>query len=327
MHTLNHPGTSRPEEISAPVSRVTMPDPYLLGSEGKWPDVTWPNGARVAVSLVVNFEEGAEQSVRYGDPTGERAGDVRSSVPPGTPDLAMDQLFAYGLRAGFWRVTSLLDQFDYRATFLLCGSAVERAPTLAQHVVARGHEAASHGYRWASHALMTSADDEEREIRRASAALVAAGCGEPRGFYCRWGPSVHTRKILARLGFEYDSNAYDDDVPYYDYEVPGPPMLVLPYAMDTNDWKFIDDDPWGSPRAYLDYLKCSLDVLLAEGERGLPRMLNVGLHLRIVGRPGRLWALREFLIYLKELGPRVWVARRIDIAQHWRQVVPCRPGG
>ena len=104
-------------------------------------------------------------------------------------------------------------------------------------------------------------------------------------------------------------------------------MLVLPYAMDTNDWKFIDSDPWGSPRAYLDYLKCSLDVLLAEGERGLPRMLNVGLHLRIVGRPGRLWALREFLTYLKELGPRVWVARRIDIARHWRQAEPCRRDG
>lgn len=324
---MTHPITARTGEFAATDSRIAIPDPYLLGSGGKWPDVTWPNGARVAVSLVVNFEEGAEQSVRYGDAGGERAGEVCSSIPAGAPDLGMDQMFAYGLRAGFWRVTDLLKQFDYRSTFLFCGSAVERAPTLAQHAVACGHEAASHGYRWASHALMQSAEEEEREIRRASAALVAAGCGEPRGFYCRWGPSVHTRRILARLGFEYDSNAYDDDVPYYDHEVPGPPMLVLPYAMDTNDWKFVDGDPWGSPRAYLDYLKCSLEVLLAEGERGLPRMLNVGLHLRIVGRPGRLWALREFLTYLKEQGPRVWVARRIDIARHWRQAAPCRKGG
>jgi peptidoglycan/xylan/chitin deacetylase (PgdA/CDA1 family) len=308
-------------------SPAATPDPYLLGSGGTWPDITWPNGARVAVSLVINYEEGAEQSALQGDRVGERAGEVSSSIPAGTTDLGMDQLFAYGLRAGYWRLTHILDEFDYKSTFLFCGRAVERTPRLAADAVARGHEAASHGYRWVSHALMQSPAEEEREIRRASAALAAAGCGEPRGFYCRWGPSVHTRSILARLGFEYDSNAYDDDLPYYDYGVPGAPMLVLPYSLDTNDWKFIDGDPWGTPRAYLDYLKCSLEVLLAEGDRGLPRMLSVGLHLRIIGRPGRLWALREFLEHLKKLGPRVWVARRIDIARHWRQAVPCRQGG
>jgi peptidoglycan/xylan/chitin deacetylase (PgdA/CDA1 family) len=282
----------------------------------------WPNGARVAVSLVVNYEEGAEYSTANSDAIGERAGELTSSMPPGLPDLAMEQTFAYGLRAGFWRIVDVLDQFNAPATFMFCGRAVERTPKLAAIAVARGHEAACHGYRWANHALFTSEDEEEQSIRRAIAAMVAAGCGRPLGFYGRWGPSPATRRILARSGFLYDSNAYDDDLPYYDYSVPGSPMLVLPYALDTNDWKFFEGDPWGTPQAYLDYLKCSLEVLLDEGARGLPRILNVGLHLRIIGRPGRFWALREFLMHLQSLGPRVWIARRVDIARHWLATVP-----
>lgn len=302
------------------------PDPYLMGYGGRWPDVTWPNGARVAVSLVVNYEEGAELSVAAGDATGERAGESSSSVPAGTTDLAMDQTFAYGLRAGYWRVTDLLERFDTRATFLFCGRAVERTPALAALAVARGHEAACHGYRWSNHALFPSEAEEEASIERAIAALVAAGCGRPLGFYGRWGPSVATRRLLAKLGFLYDSNAYDDDLPYYDHGVAATPLLVLPYALDTNDWKFFEGDPWGSSRAYLDYLRCSLELLLEEGERGLPRILNVGLHLRIIGRPGRSWALREFLAHLQSLGSRVWVARRIDIARHWLASVPPERG-
>jgi peptidoglycan/xylan/chitin deacetylase (PgdA/CDA1 family) len=297
-------------------------EPYLSGYGGRWPDVTWPNGARVAVSLVINYEEGAERSVLGGDDHGERAGEVESSMPPHLPDLAIEQMFAYGLRAGFWRVLDLLARFDVPATFLFCGRAVERTSQLAALAVGRGHEAACHGYRWTNHAIFTSEAEEEDSIQRAVAAIEAAGCGRPLGFYGRWGPSLATRRILKSLGFLYDSNAYDDDLPYYDYDVPGGPMLVLPYALDTNDWKFFEGDPWGTPKAYLDYLICSLDVLLEEGARGLPRVLNLGLHLRIVGRPGRAWALKEFLRHLDSLGSCVWVARRIDIARHWLTTVP-----
>ena len=297
-------------------------DGYLVGYGGRWPDITWPNGARVAVSLVVNYEEGAERSAANTDPLGERAGELTSSVPAGMPDLAMDQTFAYGLRAGFWRVMDLLDRYDANATFLFCGRAVERTPELASLVVARGHEAACHGYRWTNHALFTSEAEEEESIRRAIAAMIASGCGRPLGFYGRWGPSPATRRILSRLGFVYDSNAYDDDLPYYDYGVADAPMLVLPYALDTNDWKFFEGDPWGTPRAYLDYLLCSLEMLIEEGIRGRPRILNVGLHPRIIGRPGRSWALRGLLEHLQSLGSRVWLARRIDIARHWLEHVP-----
>jgi len=307
---------------SASDSGFSGSEPYLIGYGGRWPDVTWPNGARVAVSLVVNYEEGAERSTANADSVGERAGEVPSSVPAGIPDLAMDQTFAYGLRAGIWRVMDMLERFDVHATFLFCGRAVERTPELASLAVARGHEGACHGYRWTNHALFGSGAEEEESLRRAIAAMVAAGCGRPLGFYGRWGPSPATRRILARLGFLYDSNAYDDDLPYYDHSVGPSPMLVIPYALDTNDWKFFEGDPWGTARAYLDYLQCSLEVLLEEGARGLPRILNVGLHPRIIGRPGRCWALNGFLEHLQSLGSRVWVARRIDIARHWLAQVP-----
>lgn len=297
-------------------------DPYLVGYGGRWPDVRWPNGARIAVSLVVNYEEGAEQSVSRGAAKGERAAEVPSSMPPGMLDLAMDQMFAYGLRAGFWRVLELLDRFQAPATFLFCGEAVERTPDLARAAVARGHEAACHGYGWANHAMFSSEAEEETAIQRAIEAMVNAGCGRPLGFYGRWGPSPSTRRILGELGFIYDSNAYDDDVPHYDRSVANTPMLVLPYALDTNDWKFFEGDPWGTPKAYLEYLVCSLETLLDEGDRGLPRVLNVGLHLRIIGRPGRAWALREFLKHLQALETRVWVATRLQIARHWQAAVP-----
>jgi peptidoglycan/xylan/chitin deacetylase (PgdA/CDA1 family) len=297
-------------------------DPYLVGYGGRWPDVRWPNGARIAVSLVVNYEEGAERSVSRGAANGERAAEVPSSMPTGMLDLAMDQMFAYGLRAGFWRVLELLDRFQAPATFLFCGEAVERTPDLARAAVGHGHEAACHGYGWANHAMFSSDAEEETAIQRAIEAMVNAGCGRPLGFYGRWGPSPSTRRILGKLGFIYDSNAYDDDVPHYDRSVANTPMLVLPYALDTNDWKFFEGDPWGTPKAYLEYLVCSLETLLDEGDRGLPRVLNVGLHLRIIGRPGRAWALREFLKHLQTLESRVWVATRLQIARHWQAAVP-----
>lgn len=309
--------------LSSPIG-----DSYLLGYAGNWPRVAWPNGARVAVSLVVNYEEGAEFSAGSGDDRSDTCGELQSSVPHGLRDIAMEQTFAYGTRAGYWRLLDLLSEHHLPATFLFCGRAVERTPQLAALAVERGHEAACHGYRWMNHALFTSEAEEELSLQQAIKALETAGCGKPAGFYGRWGPSPATRRILRRLGFLYDSNAYDDDLPYYDVDESGSAILVIPYALDTNDYKFFEGDPWGTGQAYLDYLRSSLTVLLAEGARGYPRILNVGLHLRISGRPGRLWALREFLFHLNALGNQVWVARRVDIARHWLAVVPppaCAP--
>ena len=137
-----------------------------------------------------------------------------------------------------------------------------------------------------------------------------------------WGPSLNTRRILKELQFVYNSNEYNDDLPYYDMHVPGGPMLVIPYSLDSNDFKFIVSDPSGMPSAYLEYLQRAVEVLLEEGERGVPKLLNVGLHLRIVGRPGPLWALQESLDFLKQYEDRIWITRRIDIARHWLAIHP-----
>ena len=289
---------------------------YLTGYGGRWPDVRWPNGARVAVSFVVNYEEGAQVSTAWGDETNERHGDLVSGMPDGAHDLAMDQLFAYGSRAGYWRIFDAFARHGRTATLMVCGQAAERTPDLLRAAVAAGHEPACHGYRWTNFALLDDATEEEREIRRGMAAIERIGGKRPQGFYGRWGPSPHTRAILARLGFLYDSNAYDDDLPFWDTR-PSVPILVLPYALDTNDYRFVEGDPWGAPQAWLDYLEASLDILLAEGRRGWPRILNVGLHLRIAGRPGRFWAVERFLEHLATLGDSVWVATRLDIARHW----------
>jgi peptidoglycan/xylan/chitin deacetylase (PgdA/CDA1 family) len=294
----------------------------LHGYGADRPKVRWPNGANVAVSLVINYEEGAEASLEDGQPLIDRDAELRSGLPDGVRDLAVEQMFAYGLRAGLWRVLDALDRHERKATFLFCGRAVERTPDLARAVVARGHEAACHGYRWACHALMSDREAERTEIHRAVDAIEQHLGTRPLGFYSRWAPSAASRQLLQQAGFLYDSNAYDDDLPYYDWSLSGGPMLVLPYALDSNDYKFFESDPWGTGRAFLDYLSSALEVLVDEGRRGAPKLFNVGLHLRIIGRPGRFWALERFLEELSRRGNEVWVATRLEIARHWLEHHP-----
>ena len=296
----------------------------FIGYGKNRPKVTWPHDADLAISFVVNLEEGAEASFEDGQPVNDKLGECVSFLPNGTRDLAIEQFHEYGLRAGIWRILDLFDRYDRKATFYMCGRSVERSPEIAAEIVARGHEPASHGYRWYCHSYFDDYSTEKEHIQRANGIIERATGERPLGFYSMWAPSLNTRRILSELGFVYDSNEYNDDLPYYDYSLPDRPMLILPYALDSNDFKFIANDPWGAPSAYLEYLDRSLEVLLEEGQRGEPKMLNVGLHLRIIGRPGRFWALQKFMEGLKHLGNRVWVARRIDIAQHWLTHHPAR---
>jgi peptidoglycan/xylan/chitin deacetylase (PgdA/CDA1 family) len=240
-----------------------------------------------------------------------------SALPDGMRDLGMEQFHEYGLRAGIWRILDLFDRHGCKATFYMCGRAVERTPEIAAEIVARGHEPASHGYRWHCHSLFADRATEKQQILKASDIIERVTGERPLGFYSMWAPSLNTRGILKELGFVYDSNAYTDDLPYWDLATPGGPMLIVPYSLDSNDFKFISNDPWGAPSAYLEYLERAVEVLLEEGRRGEPKMLNVGLHIRIIGRPGRFWALQKFMERLQQLGERVWIARRIDIARHW----------
>lgn len=293
----------------------------LTGYGGHWPDFQWPNGCRLAVSVVVNFEEGAERQVGDGDGISESIGEVISVVPPGVRDIGQEQIFAYGMRAGLWRMLDALDHAAVPATFFACGRAVERVPALAAEVVRRGHEPAIHGWRWAPHANYASAMEEAADIDRCLTVIEAATAVKPRGFFCRGSESADTRQLLAERGFLYTSNGFDDDLPYWDRAVT-PPLCVLPYALDTNDMKFFHPNGFVQSREMVEYVADALDVLLAEAERGLPRMLNIGFHLRIAGRPARFKAFTGVLDLLSQHRSRIWIARRIDIAQAFAAGVP-----
>ncbi|MFD2238959.1 polysaccharide deacetylase family protein [Aureimonas populi] len=297
-----------------------MAERDLLGYGGEWPEIVWPNGARLAVSLVVNFEEGAEEQAGDGDAHSERIGEVISVVDPGRRDRGQEQIFAYGLRAGLWRTADALERAALPATIFFCGRAAERSPRLARMLVERGHEAACHGWRWRPHADYDDGAREAADLDRASAAIEAATGERPLGFFCRGAESAWTRRLLAERGYLYTANGFDDDLPYRDA---GTGLLVIPYALDTNDMKFFHPNGFVRAVEMVDYVRDALDVLEAEAARGHARLLNIGFHLRIIGRPGRFKAFQAILDELTRRRDRLWIARRIDIARAFARAVPC----
>jgi len=297
----------------------------LTGYGGQWPDVVWPGGKRLAVSVVVNFEEGAELQVGDGDSRSESIGEVVSVVPAGVRDIGQEQIFAYGLRAGLWRMLDALDTHRLPATFFFCGQAVQRAPQLARAVTERGHEPAVHGWRWLPHAAYPSAAAEGADLDRAIAAIAQATGIAPVGFFCRGSESRWTRELLVQRGFLYTSNGFDDDLPYHDRTVDGGPLLVVPYALDANDMKFFHPNGFVRAREMVEYVADALQVLEAEAARGLPRLMNIGFHLRITGRPGRFAAFRDILQMLAERREHLWIATRAEIARAFLAAVPPAP--
>ncbi len=286
----------------------------LLGYGGVWPEITWPGGAKLAVSVVVNFEEGAELQVGDGDAVSERMGEVISVVEPGVRDIGQEQIFAYGMRAGLWRMLDALDEARAKATFFFCGRAVERSPQLAAEVVRRGHEPAVHGWRWTPHSAYGDAAAEARDIERCVRVITQATGVAPQGFFCRGSESADTRHLLSQRGFLYSSNAFDDDLPYWDRSQT-PPLLIVPYALDSNDMKFFHPNGFVRASEMVDYVEDALAVLLAEAKAGKPRLLNIGFHLRIVGRPGRFAAFSGILKLLQQHKELIWVATRADIVR------------
>lgn len=290
----------------------------LVGYGGRWPDFAWPNGARLAVSVVVNFEEGAEQQVLDGDPASERIGEVISVVPEGRPDPGQAQIFAYGTRAGAWRMADALRARALPATIFACGRAAERAaPVLA--MLAQGNEVASHGWLWRPHADYDDPAAEGAELDRTAAAIAAATGRAPEGFFCRGAESPWTRALLRDRGYLYTSNGFDDDLPYRDPSG----LLVVPYALDANDMKFFHPNGFARAAEMVDYVTDALDVLESEAARGLPRLLNIGFHLRIAGRPGRFKAFTGILDALERRRDRIWIATRADIARAFDTACPC----
>jgi len=301
---------------------MSSPARDLTGYGGRPPAVRWPNGAKLAVSVALNFEEGAESSIEAGDAAGEAIGEVTTVIRPGVRDIGQEQLFAYGMRAGLWRVLDALERHGVKSTFWMCGYAVERVPALARAVVEAGHEAACHGWRWRPHSDFKDVESERRSLEQCIHTMQSATGTRPVGFYCRGSQSAFTRDLLIDLGFEYDSNALDDDLPYWTRSASGRMILALPYAMDTNDMKFFHPNGFVTSDEFVSYVKDAIDGLLEEGTRGRPKMLNIGYHLRIAGRPARIGTMTRVLDYLASLGRSVWIARRCDIARVWREQFP-----
>ena len=283
------------------------------------PKAVWPDGARVAVSLVVNYEEGSEHSFAFGDPVQEGYKEYPKTLPEGVRDFGNESTYEYGARAGFWRILRIFDKHAVPATFYACAVALERNPPAARAITAHGHEVCCHGYRWEEVFRKTEAG-ERADIAKAVESLRATTGERPVGWYSRYSPSVHTRRLLMEEGgFAYDSDSYADDLPYW-VDVDGKPFLVLPYTLETNDIRFWAGGGFSNADDFFGYLRDSLDTLWEEGA-DTPKMMSVGLHLRIIGRPGRARALDRFIAYAKEKGG-VWFARRIDIANLWREQHP-----
>jgi peptidoglycan/xylan/chitin deacetylase (PgdA/CDA1 family) len=296
----------------------TTPGPPrdFVGYGASPPQVRWPNDARLALNIVVNYEEGAEYSIPDGDDRNETGlAETNDALEPQFRDLRVESVYEYGSRAGVWRLLRLFEDSDVPVTFFACAVAIERNLAVGQAIREAGHEVCSHGWRW-SEPWLLEREEERKEIRQAVASLERT-CGErPAGWYCRYGPSVNTRELLVEEGgFLYDSDAYNDDLPYF-VDVQGQLHLVVPYTLTYNDIKFVLPQGFGSPSDFFDYCRRALDELHREGEAGRPKMMSIGLHARLAGQPGRVSALRELLEYAQAKGG-VWLARRADIARWW----------
>lgn len=304
--------------VYTPFTGVDVPGPQrdLVGYGRRVPKVRWPGNARVAVSIVLNYEEGSEYSHPNGDRRNDGLTEMIYAVEAHHRDLCAESVFEYGARAGVWRIERLLTELEIPITFYACAVALERNPEVAAWLREAGHEPCSHGWRW-EEVWRLSREEEADHICRAIASIKET-CGvRPSGWYCRYGPSVNTRELLVEEGgFVYDSDAYNDDLPYY-VDVKGTRHLVIPYSMTYNDAKFGSLPAYGSPSDFVDNLKRGFDQLWDEGETH-PRMMSVGLHPRLIGQASRIHALREFVEHAQKKG-KAWFARRIDIANWWNE--------
>lgn len=289
----------------------------LVGYGKSPPRIQWPNGARIAVSVVVNYEEGSELTPAYGDATHETRGENPSSRPPEVRDLQTETQWEYGGRAGVWRLLRVLEQHDVKATFFVCAMALENNPPLGPEIVGQGHDVCGHGYRWVEQWHLDRQAEKE-SIHKTVASIQKTTGRRPLGWFTRSGPSLNTREILAEEGFLYDSDGLNDDLPYYT-PVNGKPWLVVPYAFDSNDGKYWRNG-WHEGGQFFQYLRDSFDLLYQEGATH-PRMLSIGLHSRVSGRPGRAAAVARFLDYAKGQA-NVWFAGRDEIARWWLERYP-----
>ncbi len=295
-----------------------MPMPRDFVGYGKEPmKVRWPKGCRLALTFAINYEAGGERSVAFGDDGAETFGEFPAYGTPPKRDLAIESIFEYETRAAIWRILRLFEKHNVKTTFFATAKTLETNPDAAKEIVRMGHEICSHGYRWIEHFTLNV--DEEREVIRKAVELIEKLTGQrPLGWYCRE-PSENTIELLAEEGgFLYDSDVYNDDLPYY-VRVNEKNFLLIPYTPDINDFHYFSNRFSNSSEFY-QYLKDSFDMLYEESRKE-PKLMNVGLHVRISGRPGRTVAVDKFLKYVKQKRC-VWIARRVDIAKWWLDKYP-----
>ncbi|WP_415236696.1 allantoinase PuuE [Sneathiella sp.] len=292
----------------------------MIGYGAETPDPKWPNKARIAVQFVLNYEEGGENNILHGDDASEAflSEIIGADMLPDVRHISMESIYEYGSRAGVWRLLRLFEKFDIPLTIFAVAMALERNPAVAKAFVDAGHEICSHGYRWINYQYVP--EDVEREHMRKAIEIITSLTGQrPLGWYTGR-TSPNTRRLVAEEGgFLYDADAYDDDLPYW-ATVGDKNQLIVPYTLDVNDMRFAALQGFNSGDQYFTYLKDSFDTLYEEGADA-PKMMSVGLHCRLVGRPGRIAALKRFLEYARS-HEHVWFARRIDIARHWHEHHP-----
>jgi putative urate catabolism protein len=283
----------------------------LVGYGPNPPNAKWPRGARVALNFVLNYEEGGENAILHGDRASEAfLSEIVGAQPlEGVRHMSMESLYEYGSRAGVWRILALFARHKLPLTVYGVAMAMERNPAAVQAMLKAGHEIASHGWRWINYQDVPL--ELEREHMQRAIGIHRRLTGErPLGWYTgRTSPNTR-RLVVEDGGFVYDADDYSDDLPWYDTRY-GKPQLVVPYTLDANDMRFATAQGFNSGDDFFNYLKDSFDVLYAEGGR----MMSVGLHCRLIGRPGRIASLEKFVRYVKS--KKVWITRRIDIARHW----------
>jgi allantoinase len=302
--------------------------PRDLAGYGRHPvHADWPGGARIAVQFVLNYEEGGENCVLHGDRASEQfLSEIVGAAAYPARHMSMESIYEYGSRAGVWRILREFEKRGLPLTVFGVGMAIERNPEVARAFVELGHEIACHGYRWV-HYQDATPEMEAEHMSLGMAAIERVTGVRPLGWYTGR-DSPNTRRLVAEYGgFLYDSDYYGDDLPFWmDVEVTGgktTPQLIVPYTLDTNDMRFATPQGFNTADHFFAYLRDAFDVLYEEGAQA-PKMLSVGMHCRLLGRPGRFRALQRFLDHI-ETYDRVWVTRRVDIARHWRERHPYRP--
>ncbi len=283
-----------------------------VGYGGTPPKVEWPGGARLALNIVINYEEGSELGALDTDPQREMMSEVSYPARADERELVSESLFEYGSRVGIWRIMRILDKYDATCTIYACALALEQNPAVTEAFVKRGYDIVGHGYRWLSHYGM-SEEQEREQIRKARESIERTTGRRIIGWFTRPLQTLATRRILAEEDFLYDSGSFNDDLPYFE-KVNGKPFLIVPYSVDQNDTRFQKNQMFTADD-FFKYVRDAFDTLFEEGGEN-PKMMSVGLHPRLIGRPARAQGLERFLAHVRKFQD-VWIANRNDIAKFW----------